>query len=122
MIIGMKEIRRDLIISSINRKQSDKKYNDKISSIPIRIPQELKDQIPSPKSTWIRELVISELGSESRIKTDNSRIKNNNSQNTELREYLVFFFKFFQKNASNIEITDLEREKVKKILEVLKSE
>ena len=109
-------------MATTSRKESDQRYEKKLPQVPVRMSQELKDRIPNPKSTWIRELIEEELGSDSRITDNDSRNMINSSRITELREYLIFFFNFFQKNASNIEITDLEKEKIKNILGVLKSE
>jgi len=63
-----------------DRAEYDRKYNVKIPVVQVRLSQELKTQIPDPKSTWVRDLIIKELESNSRIKNNNSRIKNNNSR------------------------------------------
>ena len=112
----MNEIRRDLIISSYNRKKTDQKYEKKIPSVQVRLSQEIKDKIPEPRSTWIRDLIIKELDSNSR------GVSRGDNHDSKYQEYLVFFFNFFQNNASNLEISEKEREKIKIIYEVLKSE
>jgi len=99
--------------------KSDQEYEQKSSQVPVRMSQELKDKIPTPRSSWIRKLIIEKLESDSRNTDVDIR---NISRNTEFKKYLIFLLKFFQKNASNLEISDFEKEEVKKIIEVLKSE
>jgi len=100
----------------MSRAESDQRYEKKTPSVQVRLSQELKDQIPNPKSKWIRKLISKELGSISR------GVSRGDNHDSKYKEYLVFFFKFFQNNASNLEISEIEREKIKNIYEVLKSE
>jgi len=113
----------------MGKKESDLKYHEKNPMVHIRLSQETKDKIPTPKSPWIREAILERLGSDSRdtneeneTQTQKHRDTNSNSRDTEFKKYLIFFFKFFQKNASNIEISELEREQIKNIYGVIKSE
>lgn len=105
-----------LLIVSSNRKEINRKYNEKNPSVNVRMSQELKSQIPIPKASWIRKLIVREL------KTKNRNATNEESRNTILKNSLAYLFNFLQKNASDLVITELEREEIIKILEVLKSE
>ncbi len=92
-----------------------RKYNRKNSPVPVRIPLKIIEQIPKPRSTWMRNVIIE------RIKSNNGIVEPKTS-NESLKKSLIFLFKLFEKNAPNLEISELEREEIIKILEVLKSE
>lgn len=82
------------------------KYNQKNVPIPVRIPSTILNDIPIPKATFMRNAVIERLNSKQSI--------------SELKKSLIFLFNFFEKNSRNLDISDSEREELKKIYEGLR--
>lgn len=90
-----------------NRRASDRKYQEKYPTISIRIHREILLQIQGNRTKFINEAIHEKL----------QQLSTKNANASALKEDLIFMFQFFQKNASNLEITEQEREQIKQILE-----
>jgi len=48
-------------VSNEKRKESDKRYNEKMANVNVRIPNEIMNKIPEPKSDFIRTAIKKHL-------------------------------------------------------------